>query len=311
MTEINEGVYTLFAGSWGFQSILLDSVVIDGNEQFFLELEEGFVDDFLLNVGWTVSGTPRTGQWVLDVPIPTMFGSLLSNVDSDLSDDLGNTCFMTGNGGGGAGDDDVDEGIARLTSPLTDISSFSDPLLNYSIWFFNQGGNAPLDDTLNIYVERNGESVLIESITGAEGLSGMWMNRTDISIQNAFPTMDSLQFVFETSDLQAGHIVEAALDGFSLVDGIRSPTVDETIAREFVVYPNPAVDLVTLQLPSEIDVNRWTVSIIDTGGNHHDNAVNLTGDNQLNVANLQAGLYLIMLTNRSQDEQLISSLVKI
>ena len=127
MTEINEGVYTLFAGSWGFQSILLDSVVIDGNEQFFLELEEGFVDDFLLNVGWTVSGTPRTGQWVLDVPIPTMFGSLLSNVDSDLSDDLGNTCFMTGNGGGGAGDDDVDEGIARLTSPLTDCLLYTSP----------------------------------------------------------------------------------------------------------------------------------------------------------------------------------------
>ncbi len=311
MSQINEGVYTAFIGSWGFQSIIIDSVVIDGNQQFNFELEEGFVDDFLVDLGWTVSGTPETGQWVLDEPIATTFGSLPSNVDSDLSGDLGNSCFMTGNGGGNAGDDDVDGGIARLTSPLTDISSFSDPLLNYSAWFFNDGGNAPIDDTLDIYVQRGEESVLIESITGAEGLGGMWMNRSNISIQDAFPIMDSLQFVFETSDLENGHLVEAALDGFSLTDGIISPTVDVTVAEEFTVYPNPAADLVTLQLPDRIDISRWSMSIIDVSGKHYDNAIQLAENNQLNVANLQAGLYIITFTNRSLNEQLIGSLVKI
>ena len=33
---------------------------------------------------------------------------LWSGIPSDLSGDLGDQCYVTGNGGGGAGDDDVD-----------------------------------------------------------------------------------------------------------------------------------------------------------------------------------------------------------
>ncbi len=306
-----EGVYTLYAGQWGYQSVVVENFELNEDRQIDIQLEEGFRDEFLIDLGWTPSGNPSTGQWELAVPIATTFGSLLSNVNQDLEGDLGNSCYVTGNGGGQAGDDDVDGGIARLTSPLTDLSNMENPMLNYSAWFFNGGGNTDLDDTLKVYIQRGNDVRLLDSFTVMEDQTGMWNSRSDVAISGLFSSMDSLQFVVETSDLENGHIVEAGLDGFSITDASTTPTDDFSILEDFTLFPNPAKDHVTLDLPNDLDVNKWHVSIVDMAGRNLRTQIGPLNRIELDISGLQPGHYLITLTHRTTNQKLRSKLIKI
>lgn len=50
---------------------------------------------------------------------------------------------MTGNGGGNVNDDDVDDGTTILSSPTFDLTTFTNPYINYSRWFFEQFSTNP------------------------------------------------------------------------------------------------------------------------------------------------------------------------
>ena len=71
-------------------------------------MTEGYYDDFALDFNWQVSGNATTGIWVRDVPIGTLSGTVPANPGADLASDFGKEAYITGNGGGGAGNDDVD-----------------------------------------------------------------------------------------------------------------------------------------------------------------------------------------------------------
>ena len=69
-----------------------------------------------------VSGAAPVGIWEIGVPIGTDAGGSLSNPDADAVD-CGSKAYVTGNGGGSAGSDDVDFADAILTSPIMDLSN--------------------------------------------------------------------------------------------------------------------------------------------------------------------------------------------
>jgi len=309
--DITEGEYTLYAGKWGYQSTLIENFQVNQDQQIDIQLEEGFADEFLIDLGWTTSGNPETGQWELAIPVGTTFNSLRANVNVDLPVDLGTSCYVTGNGGGQAGDDDVDGGLARLTSPLTDLSEMTNPMLNYSTWFFNGGGNSPVDDTLKIYIQRGNEMILLETITSDGTQSGSWIPTNNVSIVDLFTPMDSLQFVFETSDLDIGHIVEAGVDGFSITNESTTPTNDFATSQDFIIFPNPAKDQVTLEMPSELELNNWNVTIIDLNGRNLIGQLNTADTFEIDVSGLQAGPYMIKLSHKTEDRQLVSKLIKL
>ena len=76
-----------------------------------------------------------------------------SNTDFDIDGDLGEECYVTGNGGGNAGSDDIDNGETFLRSPSMDLSNYNQPILSYFTWFFNDGGggmSGPPNDSLII-----------------------------------------------------------------------------------------------------------------------------------------------------------------
>jgi choice-of-anchor B domain-containing protein len=306
-----EGMYTVYAGKWGYQAIAIENFNLNENRQLDIQLEEGFVDEFIVDLGWRSSGNATTGQWELAVPVGTSFGELLSNVNQDLEGDLGNSCYVTGNGGGAAGDDDVDDGIARLTSPITDLTAMDNPMLTYSSWFFNEGGNTDLDDTLKIYIQRGSDMILLETVTGLENQGGSWNTSNEVTLTDLFTSMDSLQFVFETSDLDEGHIVEAGLDGFSITDASTTPTDDFSILNDFILFPNPAKEQVTLELPTGLDLTKWNVTINDLNGRNLNQQIDLMDNNGMDVSRLHSGQYIITLTHKTTTEKLISKLVKI
>tara|TARA_R110002049_G_scaffold151387_2_gene314968 strand:- start:957 stop:2324 length:1368 start_codon:yes stop_codon:yes gene_type:complete len=101
-----------------------------------------------------------------------------------------------------------------------------------------------------------------------------------------------------------------AASGFTLV--VRNPIVvgvdENEIAEAISVYPNPAVNQVSLDLTNETQVS--TVRIVDITGSvvFQDNNVNGGAIREINVANFKNGLYFIQIQNG--DNTQVKKLVK-
>jgi choice-of-anchor B domain-containing protein len=207
------GEYDLYAGAWGYKTRLISGLVVDNTtEPVVVELEKGYQDDFILDLGWTTTQSSSSGFWEKGEPVGTDFNGDLANTDSDISGDLGDQCYITGNGGGAAGDDDVDNGVVTLTSPVMDLTGYDQPVLRYNAWFFNGGGNGAPNDHFEVRVSNGTQTVVAENITQS---GSAWRPQSVINLGALLPITNNMRVIFETSDLQgSGHIVEAAVDAF-------------------------------------------------------------------------------------------------
>jgi len=308
---INVGMYKLVAGKWGFKTIEIDSIFIDADTQLDIKLEEGIEDDFRLDLGWRSLGDSPSGRWQRAIPVGTFFGSKASNVTEDLPDDLGEYCYVTGNVGGNAGADDVDDGEVILRSPLTDLSNYENPVVQYSLWFFNEGGagGAP-DDTLNVYVTNQTETVLIEQITDTLGLPGMWMTPSEIEIKDLIELNSAMRFIFQTSDGEIGHLVEAGVDGFSIIDKTTTPTLEVEEDNISFVYPNPTKDFLSIDIQELGTAHDWSAEIITIEGR----TIMRTSDinkGSISIQSIPSGTYLIILSSPSSEKLFRQKFVKI
>ncbi len=211
------GDYTLYAGAWGYlYEVINNFSVNDQTGAVIITLEQGYQDDFALDLGWTATGNASTGLWERGEPIGTTFGGAEANTDFDIAGDIGDQCYVTGNGGNDAGFDDVDNGTVTLTSPPMDLSNYADPVLSYNTWFFNAGGNGVPDDALEIRVSNGSDVVVLETVTTS---NSFWNPTVEFHLADFIAITDDMQVVFETSDLPgSGHLVEAAVDGFRVVN---------------------------------------------------------------------------------------------
>ena len=182
---------------------------------------EFLVNDFegATNEGW-VSGAPgddaTTGIWERGDPIGTA-----SQPEDDHTGN-GVNCWFTGQGsqGGSLGQNDVDGGTTTLLSPIFDATGAANPEISYWRWFDNNG-NSTVNDTLVIDISNDGGSswVNVETIgPNGFGTDGGWLQHSFDVTAFVTPT-NNMRMRFQTSDLNGGSIVEAAIDdvqGFSL-----------------------------------------------------------------------------------------------
>ncbi len=238
LSGVTEGQYNVYAAKWGYLHAVVENVNLSGNTSLTIMLQEGYQDDFLFDLDWTVSQVGATsGFWERGEPVGTFFNGAASNPGADAPNDLGKECYVTGNGGGGAGDDDVDNGIVTLTSPLMDLSDYSDPVLTGLFWFFNDGGAGTPDDDFSIRVDNGLDEA--EIFYTAQSQS-QWRSLGEIHLADFIALTDKVQLIIRTSDLQpTGHLVEAAIDQILIEErGISS--VDETAAAQLIqASPNP------------------------------------------------------------------------
>ena len=214
------GTYDVIGGKWGYVTDLQSGVTLNsGTGPVVISVNAGFYDDFALDFGWTVNSTASTGQWVRDVPIGTSSGTIPGNVDFDLGTDIGDQCFMTGNGGGGWGTDDVDAGRTVLTSPVFDLSGSGDPDISYSTWFINDGGSGAPNDSLIIKITDGISTATVQLILDGDAAEGGFWASNTFRVQDFVTLTANMQLIVETSDLAAagGHIVEAGLDLFQVI----------------------------------------------------------------------------------------------
>lgn len=212
--------YYIYAGSWGHITRKWEGIVSGGSVDILLP--EGYYDDFLFNFQWNALSNAASGDWERDFPNGTDFNGDPSNPANDALNDFGGQTFVTGNSSGGtAGSDDIDDGTVTLESPFFDLTSYTDPILKYTRWFFNDGGSGTPNDEMVISIRRsNGVSTILETVNNNTAPNANNWNDRVFRLNDILSTTDSFQLVITASDNAPGHLVEAGLDKFSVIDSI-------------------------------------------------------------------------------------------
>lgn len=260
---VYQGTYELYVGKWGYLPKPLGEINLRKDTAITVRLQQGYQDDFFFDFGWqsTIVGDGSVGAWEMGEPVGTYRanGSPVAP-DQDIAGDLGDQCYVTGNGGGDSGTDDVDDGIATLISPPMDLREYADPVLTYYAWFYNSGGSSPADDSLLIRITNGTDTVTLENIR-YDMSAGSWRPEAFFHLKDILPLTESMQLILITGDLDpTGHLLEAALDvvrvrEYALILDVDDPT---TLAG-LKVYPNPfrevfQLDLNKLEKPGELQL---------------------------------------------------------
>ena len=175
-------------------------------------------DDFETAAGWTVGDTgdgATTGVWNRMDPVATD-----AQPGDDVSDD-GTLCWVTdGRSDGNIGTYDVDNGKTTLKSPVMDLSGSTDPIAGYWRWYSNDKGADPQNDTFRVDINNGGAWVNVETVgpTGAEATGGWYYH--EFRIADFVAPNATVQVRFIAEDALSGSIIEAAVDEFSVTDGV-------------------------------------------------------------------------------------------
>lgn len=263
-SRVFDGDYELVVTEWGYRTVaesITPGQIVDRE----IRLTPGYMDDFVTDEGWTISGNAPRGVWERGEPVATFFGQDASNPGFDAPDDLGRQAYVTGNGGGSAGNDDVDGGETILTSPPFGPLRIRDPRVSYQYWHFNAGGEGEPNDTLRLSITNGEETVLVREYT--ENTGGEWV--ADSFIFSEFlPVTEEMRLIVVASDNNdSGHLVEAGFDNF-LVYGEEIPASTDNYFTEGLtaaVYPNPSAGAFRLDYEG-ITLTAPRLRITDAGG---------------------------------------------
>lgn len=260
------GTYNITIGLWGYHTLCLENQSIDEtNNPYTYELATGYSDNFELDLGWTVSGNPATGDWERDDPVGTTYFGLDCNPDFD-SDDCGELAFITGNGGGQAGNDDIDDGITILTSPIFDLSNYNDAYLSFERWFFNEGGQGTPNDSLVVEISNGSQTVVLDAADANDPNQSSWFG-TEVRVSDYITPTAFMQMKVRAMDLPGGHLVEGGFDNFFVRDSIEeiidTSSVAEIALSEINVYPVPFNNEINITIDS--DYNDIDLVLIEMG----------------------------------------------
>lgn len=242
-----QGKYDFYAGRWGKITAKVSKNISTATDTILIPIQSGYYDDFIMNYGWTVTTTATKGAWVKGQPIGTNFNGTPSNTAADIDSDFGKECYITGNGGGQAGEDDVDDGATILRSPLFSLNTYNDPYLSYYKWFYNGGGSGTNpNDSLIVTLTTGFDTVVIDASNSSSNMSTWEFKK--IRIKDFTAPTANMRIEFKAVDHNPGHLVEAAIDVFMVTDSVTTNIA--TIPKElrFSASPNPFKEEFTITI---------------------------------------------------------------
>ncbi len=172
------------------------------------------VDELDADLGWTAglpADTATSGTWERGVPIGTTSGGVPVAPDADNTPGAGGACFVTGNGGGSAGTDDVDNGGTTLITPALRLAGLGAARISYARWFAQQSS---VDDELVVSIsDDDGASwTTVETVVGNQN---QW-TETRFEVADFVAQTDAVRLRFYTEDSPNNSLLEAAVDSLSV-----------------------------------------------------------------------------------------------
>ena len=196
-----------------------------------------------------------TGVWDITVPVASYLDpqNQTGQVQTDLdhSSNSSNICAVTGNAGilDGAGTEDLDGGHTTLTSPVLDLTTYTNPAFEYWRWYSNDQGATPGTDFWLTFISDDGGTtwVPVENIDVADH---SW-RRYAFKVLDYVTLTNQVKIKFVAGDENQPSLVEAAVDDFRIYDQLPTSINENQNSITFNAYPNPA--------SSEINI-RWNQS---------------------------------------------------
>lgn len=281
--------YRITAGKWGYLTKCFDQLIDENTGSITIELQKGYYDDFSFDFGWISTGSALDGLWERGKPIATNDGA--PSIDADY--DCGTKAYVTGVGEELSGnDEDLDAGSAILISPTMDLTSYSDPHLNYVRWFFCKHGATP-NDTLRVTVTNGFVSVLIDQIGPDVSQFNQWIPKS-IKLSDYLAITSSMQVTFQVSDDEPeGNITEAGVDYFHITNSNVLELSIET-KSEFKVYPNPfdaSLTIVNAEIGS-------LLKMVNIQGQTVYEKVVLDDSVKIDLPNIPSGVYFLKMNDQ-------------
>ena len=178
------------------------------------------------------------------------------------------------------------------------MTSYAIPYVNYSRWFFNNGGNSDPNDSLCIYISNGTQTALVEYVLASTPGNSTWVSK-GFRISDYVTPSSTMRLIVRTADDGPGHIVEAGFDKFYISEGpngVETVIMDKSSIR---AYPNPFADEITLSynLKNKL-VTGATVCITDISGRTVSRVplVQTGGTITLNTE-FDAGVYFVRILN--------------
>ncbi|HKR03587.1 MAG TPA: choice-of-anchor B family protein [Bacteroidia bacterium] len=302
------GTYNVTGGKWGHRTSCTTGIPINGSSgPVIITLDKGYYDDFALDFGWTHTNAGH--DWERGEPVGTTSNGSQSNPNFDVTNDCLDQCYVTDNGGGVDYEHDIDpsDGTVILTSPVFDLTSYTNPQLNYYRWFFNgELNNDPPNDNMILKLTNGLTTVTLETILNNTPGNSSWLFKT-WNIASLITPTANMRMTVETSDDQPSSIVEGGLDKFEILETVG---VNEISSSDLLLkaYPNPFNNSVSIKINAASLPENAAFIVTDARGKIMMNT--LVSKNQ-NIVELgkefSAGVYFVQL----KDAQNISSVLKI
>lgn len=298
-----EDFYDIYAGKWGHKGACVMGDYCDSNnDTVILELELGYADNFTLDLGWTTVSTATTGDWVREKPIQTGTNPIV-NPGMDAMFDCGEICYMTGNGGNNPDYDDIDYGIVQLFSPSMDLSTYTDPYINYSTWFFTKWGPFPIDDTAYVKLHHDAVSYVIDTMHENTTLSE-WLDKSCRVLDFASNLSGTFSIeVYASDEDSLVNVTEMAFDRFDVSEGNASSVTTHHI-QNLLIYPNPGDGILHIDLNFE---GKSQLKIMDIHGREVKNA-QIQQNQTIDLSFLENGMYIIQVNH--EHSRYVSTYIK-
>lgn len=286
--------YNLIIGQWGYVTTT-QNINILSNTNTIIYLYKGYYDDFSLTFNWVESGNAPRGNWEKGEPVGTDdTNNGFANPEYDVTNDIGDQAFVTGNGGGGIGDDDVDQGETILTSPSFDLTNYMNPIIRYNWWFFNEdfSNQGTPNDHFTIEITNGGTPIQVKDYATT---SNQW-NEDSIVINGTITPTANMQIILRVKDATPGHICEAAFDKFSISGANIINALSATQAHvETHIYPNPSTNAFTFEWNLPHLANKMQLEIYNVLGEKVSETIlaNTLHSKQMISPNLSSGIYTI------------------
>ncbi len=249
-----QGAYAMYIGKWGHQNMTIGNLPVKQDDDLYFELSPGYEDNFNTDLGWAVTGDATSGIWERGVPNGTNYQTTIYNPFFDSPADVGNRCYVTGNGEVETlFDDQVDNGTTFLTSPTMLLASKYDrPALSYDAYFYIAPSNNLPNDTLYILMTNGNDTIELQRFDFSNRVQD-WTPSPVFDLADLMEVTDEMKLIFEIGDKpETPNVIEAGLDNFMVTEyNISSVFSENNELVKMAVYPNPFRENMTVEYAVE------------------------------------------------------------